>query len=61
MSLRFPSGFLFEWAEGYSKRFGLVYVDFGTQARVPKTSAHWYQRLIAAHRRADRGRADREG
>jgi beta-glucosidase len=40
----------FEWADGYSRRFGLVYVDFGTQARVPKASAHWYQRLIAAQR-----------
>jgi beta-glucosidase len=37
----------FEWADGYSRRFGLVYVDFGTQARIPKASAHWYQRLIA--------------
>ena len=37
----------FEWAEGYSKRFGLVYVDFGTQARIPKSSARWFSRLIA--------------
>jgi beta-glucosidase len=37
----------FEWADGYSRRFGLVYVDFGTQARIPKASARWYQRLIA--------------
>ncbi len=40
----------FEWADGYSRRFGLVYVDFGTQARIPKASARWYQQLIAAHR-----------
>jgi beta-glucosidase len=46
----------FEWADGYSRRFGLVYVDFGTQARIPKASARWYQRLIAAH--ADPARAD---
>jgi beta-glucosidase len=39
----------FEWADGYSRRFGLVYVDFGTQARIPKASARWYQRLIAEH------------
>jgi beta-glucosidase len=39
----------FEWADGYSRRFGLVYVDFGTQDRIPKASARWYQRLIAAH------------
>ncbi|WP_335977882.1 GH1 family beta-glucosidase [Streptomyces sp. CA2R106] len=32
----------FEWSYGYSKRFGAVYVDFGTQRRVPKQSAHWY-------------------
>ncbi|HEY7143374.1 MAG TPA: GH1 family beta-glucosidase [Streptosporangiaceae bacterium] len=37
----------FEWADGYSRRFGLVYVDFGTQSRIPKASARWYQRLIA--------------
>ncbi len=37
----------FEWADGYSRRFGLVWVDFGTQARIPKTSAHWYAQLIA--------------
>ena len=29
----------FEWGEGYSKRFGLVYVDYGTQERIPKASA----------------------
>nr|WP_308801258.1 GH1 family beta-glucosidase [Streptomyces polyasparticus] len=34
----------FEWAYGYSKRFGAVYVDYGTQARIPKSSAHWYAR-----------------
>lgn len=39
----------FEWAEGYSKRFGLVYVDYRTQERIPKLSAHWYRRLISEH------------
>jgi len=39
----------FEWAEGYEKRFGLVYVDFPTQTRIPKSSATWYQALIAMH------------
>ena len=39
----------FEWAEGYSKRFGLVYVDYRTQERIPKSSAHWYRRLISEH------------
>jgi beta-glucosidase len=37
----------FEWAEGYSKRFGLVYVDYPTQRRVPKASAAWYRDTIA--------------
>jgi beta-glucosidase len=35
----------FEWAHGYSGRFGLVYVDFATQARIPKRSAHWFQQV----------------
>jgi beta-glucosidase len=39
----------FEWAHGYSKRFGLVYVDYRTQRRVLKTSAHWVRRVIAAN------------
>ena len=37
----------FEWAHGYSKRFGLVYVDYATQARILKASAQWYRRVIA--------------
>ena len=43
----------FEWAEGYDKRFGLVRVDFGNQARMPRASAGWYARLIAANGRLD--------
>lgn len=39
----------FEWAEGYDKRFGIVYVDYETQQRVPKYSAYWYKALIASH------------
>ena len=38
----------YEWAFGYSRRFGLVHVDFGSQRRTPKDSARWYQRLVAA-------------
>jgi beta-glucosidase len=38
----------FEWAEGYARRFGIVYVDYVTQRRIPKDSARWYQRIIAA-------------
>ena len=47
----------FEWAQGYSNRFGLVHVDFATQARIPKGSARWYRQVIA---RAG-GLADRLG
>jgi beta-glucosidase len=36
----------FEWAEGYTKRFGLVHVDFATQARTAKASYRWYRELI---------------
>ena len=37
-----------EWSLGYTRRFGLVHVDFETQRRTPKDSADWYGRLIAA-------------
>ena len=39
----------FEWAEGYSKRFGIIHVDYETQQRLLKYSAHWYKKLIASH------------
>ncbi|MER8092210.1 GH1 family beta-glucosidase [Streptomyces goshikiensis] len=35
----------FEWSYGYSKRFGIVHVDYETQARTPRSSAHWYAAL----------------
>ncbi len=35
-----------EWACGFSKRFGLVHVDFATQERTPKASAHFYREVI---------------
>ncbi|MFG2647157.1 GH1 family beta-glucosidase [Streptomyces sp. NPDC048436] len=38
----------FEWSYGYGKRFGAVYVDYETQARTPKSSAHWYAAVAAA-------------
>ncbi len=37
----------FEWAFGYSQRFGIVYVDYATQRRIPKDSAHFYRSVIA--------------
>jgi beta-glucosidase len=39
----------FEWAEGYGRRFGIVYVDYETQRRTPKRSALWYSTVIAAN------------
>lgn len=38
----------FEWAYGYSKRFGIIYIDYeNKQRRILKDSARWYQELIA--------------
>ncbi len=37
----------FEWAHGYARRFGLVYVDYATLERVPKSSYYWYRDHIA--------------
>ena len=37
----------FEWAFGYTKRFGIVYVDYKTQRRIPKSSAKWYAETVA--------------
>jgi len=37
----------FEWAQGYSKRFGLIHVDYATQARSWKDSATWYRQFLA--------------
>lgn len=36
----------FEWHSGYDPRFGLVYVDYTSQERIPKDSAYWYRDLI---------------
>ncbi len=36
----------FEWSYGYDKRFGIVRVDYDTQQRTPKQSAHWYRDTI---------------
>ena len=39
----------FEWGQGYEKRFGLYWVDYPTQKRIPKDSAHAYRAIIAAN------------
>jgi beta-glucosidase len=39
----------FEWAYGYSRRFGIIHVDYATGSRTPKDSAHWYRDVIARH------------
>jgi beta-glucosidase len=39
----------YEWAWGYTRRFGLVYVDYQSQVRTPKSSALWYADVIARH------------
>lgn len=39
----------FEWAHGYAKRFGVVWVDYETQQRIPKESARWYSEVIRAN------------
>jgi beta-glucosidase len=42
----------FEWAHGYGKRFGLVWVDYPTGRRVPKKSFSWYRDVVSANRLA---------
>ncbi len=41
----------FEWAFGYSKRFGIVYIDYPTLERVPKDSFYWYRDFIGTRER----------
>ncbi|MCW2761308.1 MAG: Beta-glucosidase [Marmoricola sp.] len=44
----------FEWAEGYTQRFGLVHVDYDTLVRTPKRSFDWYAELIRLTAESDR-------
>ena len=39
----------FEWAYGYQKRFGIVFVDFGTQRRIPKASSAFFAEVARAN------------
>jgi beta-glucosidase len=39
----------FEWASGYSERFGIIYVDYATCKRTPKDSARWYRQVIESN------------
>ena len=39
----------FEWAQGFSQRFGLVWVDFETLQRIPKDSYYWYKKFISTN------------
>ena len=41
-----------EWSLGYSRRFGIVHVDYATQQRIAGDSARYYQRVVASHGRA---------
>jgi beta-glucosidase len=49
----------FEWSWGYTKRFGLVHVDYPTQRRVPKSSGRWYGEAARRGGLADPGTIDR--
>lgn len=40
----------YEWDSGYAKRFGLVHVDYASQQRTPKESAHWYRDFVMRQR-----------
>lgn len=41
----------YEWAQGFSKRYGLVYVDYETGRRIPKDSAYWYREVCQSNGR----------
>jgi beta-glucosidase len=39
----------FEWSSGFTKRFGICYVDYATGQRIPKSSAEWFGRVVRDH------------
>jgi beta-glucosidase len=43
----------FEWSHGYTKRFGIVHVDYATQERRIKDSGRWYADFVRAHGRGN--------
>jgi beta-glucosidase len=45
----------FEWSYGFSKRFGLVHVDYATQRRTVKDSGHWYAEVVRRNALAPAG------
>jgi beta-glucosidase len=51
----------FEWAAGYTKRFGIYYVDYQTQARILKESGFWYKNLATEFNRTRKGGGARQG
>jgi beta-glucosidase len=51
----------FEWAAGYTKRFGIYYVDYQTQVRILKESGVWYKDLATAFNRTRKGGGARQG
>lgn len=46
----------FEWAWGYTRRFGLVHVDYDTQVRTPKASGRWFSRFLGGNPEPSRGK-----
>jgi beta-glucosidase len=38
-----------EWNSGYDERFGLIYVDYPTQKRIPKDSALWFSKVVQSN------------
>jgi beta-glucosidase len=49
----------FEWSWGFTKRFGLVYVDYPTQRRIPKDSARWFAEVTRRNGPPDPSSASR--